>query len=34
MFKGKSLTKHTNVFSPIDFKKNDGAILNNFMNNA
>ena len=34
MFKGKSLTKYINVFSPIDFKKNDDTILNYFMNNA
>ena len=34
MFKGKSLTKYTNLFSPIDFKKNDDTILNYFMDNA
>ena len=34
MFKGKSMTKYTNLFSPIDFKKNDDTILNYFMNNA
>ena len=28
MFKGKSLTKYTNLFSPHDFKKNDDTILN------
>ena len=34
MLKGKSLTEYTNLFSPDDFKKNDDAILNYFMNNA
>ena len=34
MFKGKSLTEYTNLFSPNDFKKNDNTILNYFMNNA
>ena len=34
MFKGKSLIKYTNLFSPNDFKKNDDTILNYFMNNA
>ena len=34
MFKGKSLTEYTNLFSPNDFKKNDDTILNYFMNNA
>ena len=34
MFKGKSLTEYTNLFSPNDFKKNDDIILNSFMNNA
>ena len=34
MFKGKSLTEYTNLFSPNDFKKNDDIILNYFMNNA
>ena len=34
MFKGKSMTKYANLFSPIDFKKNDDTILNYFMNNA
>ena len=33
MFKGKSLTEYTNLFSPNDFKKNDSIILNYFMNN-
>ena len=32
MFKGKSLTDYTNLFSPNDFKKNDGIILNYFLN--
>ena len=30
MFKGESLTDYTNLFSPNNFKKNDGIILNNF----
>ena len=34
MFKGKSLTEYTNIFSLNDFKKNDDTILNYFMNNA
>ena len=34
MFKGKSLTDYTNLFSPNDFKRNDDAILNYFMNNT
>ena len=34
MFKGKSLTEYTNLFSPNDFKKNDDTILNYFMNNT
>ena len=34
MFKGKSLTLDTNLFSPNKFKKNDDTILNYFMNNA
>ena len=34
MFKGKSLTDYTNLFSPNDFKKNDGTILNYFVNNT
>ena len=34
MFKGKTLTEYTNLFSPNDFKKNDDTILNYFMNNA
>ena len=32
MFKGKTLTEYTNLFSPKDFKKNDDTILNYFMN--
>ena len=34
MFKGKSLTDYTNLFSPNDFKNNDDVILNYFMNNV
>ena len=34
MFKGKSLTDYTNLFSPNDFKKNDDTILKYFMNNT
>ena len=34
MFKGKSLTEYTNLFSPNDFKKNDNTILNYFTNNT
>ena len=34
MFKGKTLTEHTNLFSPNDFKINDDTILNYFMNNT
>ena len=34
MFKGKSFTKCTNLFSTIDFQKNDDTILNYFMNIA
>ena len=30
MFNGKSLTDHTNLFSPNDFNKNDDIILNSF----
>ena len=33
MFKGKSLTDYTNLFSPYNFKKNDDIILNYLMNN-
>ena len=34
MFKGKTLTEYTNIFSPNNFEKNDGIILKYFMNNA
>ena len=34
MFKGKTLTEYTNLFSPNNFKKNDDIILKYFMNNA
>ena len=34
MLKGKSLTEYRNLFSPNDFKRNDDAILNYFMNNT
>ena len=34
MFKGKSLTEYTNLFSRNDFKKNDDTILKYFMNNT
>ena len=33
MFKGKSLTEYTSVFSPSDFKRNDDVILNCFISN-
>ena len=32
MFKGKSVTDYTNLFSPNNFKKNDGIVLNYFLN--
>ena len=32
MFKCKSLTDYTNLFSPNNFKKNDDIILNYFLN--
>ena len=32
MFKGKSLTDYTNVFSPNNFKKNDDIIFSSFKN--
>ena len=32
MFKGKSLTDYTNLFSPNNCKKNDDIILNYFLN--
>ena len=31
---GKTLTEFTNLFSPNNFKRNDGKILNYFMNNV
>ena len=31
MFKGKTLTEYTNLFSPNDFKRNGDTILNYFM---
>ena len=34
MFKGKTLTEFTNLFSPNNFKKNDDIILKYFMNNV
>ena len=34
MFKEKTLTEYTNLFSPNDFKRNDDTILNYFMNNT
>ena len=34
MLAGKTLTEHTNLFSPNNFKKNYDIILNNFMNNS
>ena len=34
MFKGKSLTDHTNLFSPNDFKKNDDTAFTYFMSNT
>ena len=33
MFKGESLTDYTNLYSPNNFKKNDGIILNYFLDN-
>ena len=33
MFKGKSLTDYTNVFSPNNFKKNNDIILKYFLIN-
>ena len=33
MFNGNSLTDFTNLFSPNDFRKNDGIILNYFLAN-
>ena len=34
MFKGKTLTDFTNLYSPNYFEKNDNTILKYFMNNA
>ena len=34
MFKGKTSSEFTNLFSPNNFKKNDDMILKYFMNNA
>ena len=34
MFKGKTLTGYTNLFSSNDFKRNDDTILNYFINNT
>ena len=34
MFKGKTLTEYTNLFSSNNFKKNDDTVLNYFMNNT
>ena len=34
MFKGKTFTDYTNLFSPNDFKWNDDIILNYFINNT
>ena len=34
MLPGKNLTDYTNLFSPHDFKKNDGIILKYCMNNT
>ena len=34
LFKGKTLTEYTNLFSPNDFKRNDDTILNFFMSNT
>ena len=33
MVKGRTLTQHTDLFSPNNFKKNDDIILNYFMSN-
>ena len=33
MFKGKTLTEYTNLFSPNDFKENVDIILNYFISN-
>ena len=34
MFKGKTLTEYTNLFSPNNFGKNDDIILRYFRNNT
>ena len=34
MFKGKTLTEYTNLFSPNGFKRNGDTILNYFINNT
>ena len=34
MFKGKTLTEFTNLFSPNNFEKNDDIFLKYFMNNV
>ena len=34
IFKGKTLTEFTNLFSPYDLEKNDDIILSYFVNNA
>ena len=34
MLTGKALTEFTNMFSPNNFKKNDGIILKYFMSNV
>ena len=34
MFKGKTLTEYTNLFSPNNFGKNDDIILKYFMSNV
>ena len=33
LLEGKSLIDFTNLFSPNDFKKNDGMMLNYFLTN-
>ena len=33
MFKGKTLTEYTNLFSPNNFSRNDDITLNYFMSN-
>ena len=34
LFKGKTLTEYTNLFSPNNFEKNGDIIFKYFMNNA